>query len=133
MTGFYTKLPTPCSSYPSPGGRGTLPAPPVPALEGETLLRHVVLLRFAPDATDEAVRALRDGLAELPAAIPQIERYAFGPDLHIAEGNFDFALVADFADRAAYETYAAHARHRQLIAERIRPILAERVAVQYEI
>jgi hypothetical protein len=65
-------------------------------------------------------------------AIPEIRRYAFGPDAGLAEGNFDFAVVADFEDADAYRVYAAHPAHTGLIAERIRPLIAERVAVQYE-
>jgi hypothetical protein len=90
------------------------------------------MFRFQPNAAPEAKQAIRDGLAELPNAIPEIQRYEFGDDLALVEGNFEFAVVADFADRAAFQVYAAHDRHQQLIAERIRPILAERAAVQYE-
>jgi hypothetical protein len=95
------------------------------------MFRHVVVFRFTEDASQAARQAVREGLAALPAQIDVIRRYQFGNDAGLAEGNFDFAVVADFDDVAAYQIYAQHDAHQTLIAERIRPILAERVAVQY--
>ncbi len=48
-------------------------------------------------------------------------------------GNFDFAVVADFDDAGSYLAYRDHPAHRAVIDERIRPIMAGRSAVQYEI
>ncbi len=97
------------------------------------MLRHVVLMRWKPEATDDQRQDVRDGLATLPAAIPEIQSYQFGDDLGIVEGNFEFAIVADFHDRAAFQIYAKHDAHQKFIAESIRPILRERAAAQYEI
>lgn len=97
------------------------------------MLRHVVLLKFVDEATREQRQAVLDGLATLPPAIPAIRSYVFGLDVGIAEGNYDIAVVADFDDAPGYRDYAVHPAHQQFIAERIRPILAARAAVQYEI
>ncbi len=48
----------------------------------------------------------------------------------MVDGNWDFAVVADFDDEEGWRTYTADATHQQIIAERIRPIVAERAAVQ---
>ena len=95
------------------------------------MFRHVVVFRFNEGATENARRALGQGLGALPGEIAEIRRYAFGPDAGLASGNFDFAVVADFDDEAAYGRYVDHPSHQALIREHIRPILAERVAVQY--
>lgn len=97
------------------------------------MLRHVVLLKFVDEATQEQRQAVLDGLASLPPATPAIRSYVFGLDAGIAEGNYDIAVVADFDDAAGYQDYAVHPAHQQVVAERIRPILAARSAVQYEI
>jgi hypothetical protein len=96
------------------------------------MLRHVVLFRWKAEASEDDKRQVRDGLADLPGAIPEIRAYRYGDDAALAEGNFDFAVVADFDDADAYRVYAGHPAHTGLIAERIRPIVAERVAVPYE-
>jgi hypothetical protein len=59
--------------------------------------------------------------------------FAVGPDAGIIEGNADTALVADFPDVAAYRAYATDPRHLAVIAEHVKPHLAARSAVQYEV
>ena len=97
------------------------------------MVRHVVVFKWKPEATEEAVRALADGLAALPGQIPEILAYTFGPDLGLADDHPDYALVADFADVDAYRRYAEHPAHRRLIDELLKPILASRHAVQIEV
>jgi hypothetical protein len=90
-----------------------------------------VLLRFRKDASDQAKRALREGLAGLPAQIPELRRYQVGDDLGLAQGNFDFAIVAEVDDQAAFRVYVDHPAHQEVVTQCIRPILEERVAVQF--
>jgi len=97
------------------------------------MFRHVVAFRFGPDVTAEARSQIADGLAALPAKIEDIRRYEFGPDAGLAEGNFDFVVVADFDDEAAYLRYAQHPAHLALLRDFIRPAITERVAVQYRL
>lgn len=96
------------------------------------MLRHVVMFRWTSDASDADKDHVASGLAALPDLVPTIRAYRFGPDAGINEGNFDFAVVADFDDVAGYLTYRDHPSHRAVITEHIAPILAERAAVQYE-
>ncbi len=97
------------------------------------MFRHVALFRFVPDTTAEQIAAIADGLAALPTQIPEIRRYRFGPDAGGVEGNWDYAVVADFDDRAGWEVYAPHPAHQAFIAERMRPVLADRAALQLEL
>ena len=92
---------------------------------------HVVLFRWIDTVTDEQIRAVTRALDELPDAIPGLERFRYGADADLAQGNWDFAVVADFADEAAYLVYRDHPAHRTAIAKHIAPLLAERVAVQF--
>jgi hypothetical protein len=97
------------------------------------MLRHVVLLRFSPESTDEQVEYLTAGLRQLPAAIPEIRTYQCGPNIGTPNDNWHFAIVADFDDATGHQSYLANDLHQQVIAERIHPIVTERAAVQYEI
>ncbi len=99
----------------------------------QTYIRHVVLFKFRPDASAEDKQVMQDGLAALPTAIPELVRYRFGPDLGLADGNHDFAIVADVANRDDFRTYIEHPRHQDAIVRLIRPIIAERTAVQFEV
>ena len=97
------------------------------------MFRHVVMMRWTPDTTPADVNAITEGLGGLPAAIPELRDYRFGHDVGLNEGNFDFAVVADFNDADDYLVYRDHPLHRAVIAERIAPHLAERSAVQFEV
>jgi hypothetical protein len=96
------------------------------------MIRHCVLLRFTDDLTTDGHDALCGALASLPDAIPEIERYVFGDDAGLGDGNWDFAVTGDFADEAAYGVYATHEAHVAVITDHIRPVLAERAAVQFQ-
>ena len=97
------------------------------------MFRHVVLMRWTEEATPAAQAAVSAGLAELPDRIPEIRRYVVGADARVNEGNFDLVVVADFDDVDGYLVYRDHPDHQAVIAERIRPILAERAAVQHHL
>ena len=97
------------------------------------MLRHVAVLTWRAETTAEQVQAFAEGLAELPAQIPEIRAYHFGPDVGIADGNGDFAVVADLDDEDAWRTYQDHPAHQRFLAERARPIVEARHAVQFRI
>jgi hypothetical protein len=94
------------------------------------VFRHVVLFRWKPGTDPAALTALERALAELPGQVPEIESYRFGRDAGLTAGNFDFAIVAEFADEAAWRRYVDHPAHQKLVAERVRPIVLERAAAQ---
>src|SRR5438874_108708 len=93
--------------------------------------RHVVMMRWAEAATEAQLEALIEGLGRLPGQIPQIRHYTFGRDAGLAEGNYDFVIVAEFADVEDYKVYRDHPDHVALINDLLKPILASRAAVQY--
>jgi Stress responsive A/B Barrel Domain len=97
------------------------------------MIRHVVMFRWRAETTPDEVATIETGLGKLPGEIPQIQRYTFGADLGINDGNFQFAVVADFASVDDYLVYRDHPVHRALIEEQIRPRIGERTAIQFEI
>jgi Stress responsive A/B Barrel Domain len=96
------------------------------------MFRHIVLFKYRADATTEQKTAVQDGLAGSPAAIPVIRSFVFGPDAGAAQGNFDFALVADFDSREDYLAYQQHPVHVEFVTSSVRPIAEARAAVQHE-
>ena len=96
------------------------------------MFRHVVVLTFAEDATDAQVTAVVEGLRALPAQIPELRGYEVGRDLGLEGGDARVVAVADCDDVDGYLAYRDHPAHQRVIAERIRPILAARTAVQHE-
>jgi hypothetical protein len=93
-------------------------------------LRHVVCFRFVPSATAEQAAALKAELEALPDAIPEIVEYRVGPDLGLNDDSWDFVVTADFATEADYRTYRDHPVHQELIATKVKPLVAERASAQ---
>jgi hypothetical protein len=96
------------------------------------MLRHVVLFRWTDDTTTDDVEQIRAGLSSLPAVIPQIRSYTHGPDLRVGESTWDYGIVAEFDDPAAWEAYDVHPEHSRVRAEIIRPHIAERATVRFD-
>jgi len=97
------------------------------------MFRHIVLFRWKPGTGAAELAALERALAELPGQVPEIQSYRFGRDAGLVQGNFDFAIVAEFADEAAWRRYVDHPAHQKLVAERVRPIVQERAAAQVRV
>jgi hypothetical protein len=91
------------------------------------------MFTWTQEATEEQKKTLAERLSGLPGDIPEITSYSFGVDAGINAGNYDFVVVADFADRDGYLVYRDHPAHLAVIEECILPIRAERAAVQYEL
>ncbi len=90
------------------------------------------MFRWTAEATEEQKRQVAAELRRLPALLPVLRAYHVGPDLGLVEGNFEFAVVADFDDVAGLQVYREHPEHRDIIARFIQPIAAQRAAVQYQ-
>lgn len=95
------------------------------------MLHHVVLLRFLEGTTEAQRQALAEGLAALPAAIEEVRSFAFGADLGLVDGTWDWAIHATFDDADAWRRYQAHPAHVAVVEQLLRPVLAERAAVQH--
>jgi len=94
-------------------------------------VRHVNLLTWTDRATQEEIDALGAELIRMRAEIAEVRELAFGPDLELMDGNADFAILVDFDDEDAFRRYTAHPAHARMVQEFLRPILADRRAVQF--
>jgi hypothetical protein len=97
------------------------------------MLRHVVLFTWTDAADEERRSATVAALRRLPEEVGGMTAFAVGPDAGLREGNAHTALVADFPDVEAWRRYADHPAHLAIIDEHVKPWLAARTAVQYEV
>ena len=95
------------------------------------MFRHIVLFRWSAEADADALDRISAGLDRM-AQLPMVADYTHGPDAGVSEGTADYAIVATFDSFADYQAYATEPSHVALIADTIRPHVAERAAVQYE-
>jgi Stress responsive A/B Barrel Domain len=97
------------------------------------MFRHVVLFTWTDGMTKELESRFAAELTALAPALPGVRAYHAGPDAGLIEGNFDFAVVADFDDAESYLAYRDHPAHRDIIARYSRPNTKTRASLQYVI
>ena len=97
------------------------------------MLRHIVLIRFTPEATPaqtqawaEAVRAMCEGAAE-------VRSYSVGFNVGQGPNHHDAAAVMDFDDLAAFRAYVASPAHADYVEAHAKPIVASLAAIQHEL
>ena len=98
------------------------------------MIVHVVTFRWTPELPDGQVELIVAALHAVAAAVPSVRSYRCGPD--VGEGgaqNHDFAIVATFDDVDGWREYDTHPEHDRVRSEMIRPWIAERAAVQFEV
>lgn len=97
-------------------------------------IRHVVAWKLSTEdaslRTQQAARISSELLA-LRGVVPSILDLSIGPDV-VGEGNWDVAIVADFADKAGLQDYIDHPAHQAVVAY-VRSVVASRAAVDFEL
>jgi len=97
-------------------------------------LKHIVLVKFTEAASSAVVHDLSKAFAALASLIPGISAFEAGQNVS-PEGlnhGFTHAFVLTFVDADARDTYLLHAQH-QAFVERLKPYLADVLAVDYEL
>ncbi len=97
------------------------------------MIRHVVVFTWTDGMTEEMEQQFGAELNALGPTLPGVRAYRAGPDAGINQGNFDFAVVADFDDVDSYLGYRDSAEHKDIISRFSGPHTKSRAAVQYEI
>jgi hypothetical protein len=95
------------------------------------MIRNVVLGRLHEDA-DRA--RLAEGLAAMQKLeIEGLLEIHTGTDAGLRDGNWDYSIVADFIDTAAYSRYDEEAEHNRLRREYFGPLSVDIARLQFEI
>ena len=95
------------------------------------MINHVVLLNWYPGVGTEIISKVTRGFEDLAKHISEIKHYSFGPNLAYEGANFEYALVAQFADKQAFDTYTVHPLHQAFMKNVTSPIVASYASVQY--
>jgi hypothetical protein len=82
-----------------------------------TVLRHVVLFAFKPEATPAEIAAVEQAFAALPGQIPAIAAFEWGRDVSVegkAQG-FTHCFFVTFRDEAGRDAYLPHPAHQAFV------------------
>lgn len=94
------------------------------------MIRNIVLVRLKAGQDPAVVADIQDALRNLNC--PGTLSYTIGDDLGLREGNWSFAIVADFTDVAAYKAYDLDAEHNRIRA-RLAPLTEQIARLQFEL
>jgi len=97
------------------------------------MIRHVVVFTWSANADADRRRTTVEALRRLRQEVGGMTSLVVADDAGLSDGNADTVLIADFPDAEAYYRYAQDPVHLAVIAEHVRPWLAQRSAVQYQI
>ncbi|MGA6926306.1 MAG: Dabb family protein [Desulfosarcina sp.] len=81
------------------------------------MITHVVMMKFKPDVSPEAIDELEAMLDGLPDRIQEIQSYDFGRDVARSQRSYDFALVSVFANLDTLKHYQVHPDHQSVLSK----------------
>jgi hypothetical protein len=97
------------------------------------MIRHVVVFTWSTDADAERRKTSVEALRRLRQEVGGMSQLLVAEDAGLSDGNADTVLIADFPDVEAFYRYAQDPVHLAVIAEHVRPWLAQRSAIQYQV
>jgi hypothetical protein len=97
------------------------------------MIRHVVVFTWSAEADADRRRTAVEALRRLRADVGGMTSLDVAEDAGLSDGNADTVLIADFPDAEAFRRYAQDPVHQAVLAEHVRPWLAGRSAVQYQL
>lgn len=90
------------------------------------------MFRWADHVESDHVHRVRDAFDEL-ATLVTVRQHAHGTDVGVAEGTFDYLVVADFDTVADWRSYRDHPAHVLLVEELITGHVSDRATGQFHV
>jgi hypothetical protein len=97
------------------------------------LVEHLVLIRWAEQATPEAIATAMSELRGLKGKIEGIVDLSCGENFSERAKGYTHAMVARFVDRAALAAFYPHPEHQRVVQTFVVPFRADIVVVDYEL
>jgi hypothetical protein len=95
------------------------------------MIRHITLINFKEDTTEEQMSQTLQAFQQLPEHIPGILEFHVGLDLGLLEGNAGLAVQAIFANKEDFLAYSTHAAHGTVVFPVCGPVMAGYSTAQF--
>jgi hypothetical protein len=96
------------------------------------MIKHIVFLKFQPEAGADQRKEIIDELRALPSQIDVIREYEVGEDVLKSPRSWDVALVGTYDSLETLKTYNDHPAHVAVV-QKIRVISEGVASVDFEI
>ncbi|MBZ0130186.1 MAG: Dabb family protein [Rhodobacteraceae bacterium] len=96
------------------------------------MIRHIVMFNWKAGTPESIKTDVVQGFDHMKKNIEHVINMDCGNDQGLAEGNYDFAMIADFADKEAWAAYRVHPEHLAFV-QKFGALSAEIARIQFEI
>ena len=79
------------------------------------MIRHIVMVKLPEAIRAEAQTRITEGMAPLPAKLPEIKYMDVGINISKSPKAHDVAIVLDFEDEAGLKVFAVDPDHKALV------------------
>ncbi len=97
------------------------------------MLRHIVLLTFRPEATEDRIEAWRAAVTEMCETSPEVLSFTLGANVGSGPNHHDYALVADFEDMDSFRRYVGAPAHKAYVENHARHVAGRIAAIQHQL
>jgi len=97
------------------------------------MIIHIVLFKWKEETAPEAIAKAMENLRGLKDKIPEILEISCGENFSERAKGFQHGLLVKFSDRSALDAYQPHPAHQEVVQNLIKPIVAEVLALDYEV
>ena len=96
------------------------------------MLRHIVLVSFKPEASEDRIAAWYDAVTDLCETSAEVLSFSLGKNVGSGPNHHDAALVADFADMNTFRLYVGGEKHKAYVEHHARHVTEKLAAIQRE-
>lgn len=96
------------------------------------MLRHIVLVTFKSDASEDQIAAWREAVTDMCTNSDDVVSFSLGMNIGSGPNHHDAALVADFEDIEVFRRYVGSALHKAYVENHARHITEKLAAIQHE-
>ncbi len=97
------------------------------------MIVHIVLFKWQTNTSPETIDSVMSALKGMKGKVPEIIDLSCGDNFSEVSQGFQNGLVVKVQDKAALDGYAKNTHHQEIIQTLIKPILADKITVDYEV
>jgi len=97
------------------------------------MIVHIVLFKWQPNTPPETIASIMSALRGMKGKVPEIIDLSCGDNFSELSQGFQNGLVVQVKDKATLDAYAKNPLHQEIIQTLIKPVLADKITVDYEV
>jgi len=97
------------------------------------MLRHIVLVSFQPEASEDQIAAWRVAVTDMYATSTDIISFSIGQNIGSGPKHHDAALVADFEGIEAFRRCVGSDKHTAYVEDHARHATTKLAAIQHNL